>query len=241
MKRTNGICALCGKPSKLTFEHIPPRGAFNNSPARIYKNIDILNSPNSSIFDTTGLVYNNSQKGKGLYSLCPKCNNDTGTYYGNAYVDFANKCAILLNSNSNPITVEKVYPLRILKQICSMFCSINGKLSAVDNLRKYVLDKNVQDFDYSNFRVGMYFFKGVLVKYNPVMEFLNIKNSEITILSEIVAYPFGFKLFFSSNPVHDNYSFDITYFSNYAYDDEVNLTLPIIINKVQNIFPNDYR
>ena len=34
MAKHYGKCALCGRECELTFEHIPPRGAFNSTPAR---------------------------------------------------------------------------------------------------------------------------------------------------------------------------------------------------------------
>ena len=38
-----GKCALCGKECELTFEHIPPRRAFNSTPARPVSGEEIFN------------------------------------------------------------------------------------------------------------------------------------------------------------------------------------------------------
>ena len=40
-------------------------------------------------WDTDGLKYSNLQQGMGKYSLCQECNNNTGAWYGDAYVFFA--------------------------------------------------------------------------------------------------------------------------------------------------------
>ena len=29
-KKVHGICCICGQETELTFEHIPPRAAFNH-------------------------------------------------------------------------------------------------------------------------------------------------------------------------------------------------------------------
>lgn len=42
-----------------------------------------------------GLKYKQMQKGKGKYSLCTNCNNNTGSWYGEAYCNFSNTVASL--------------------------------------------------------------------------------------------------------------------------------------------------
>lgn len=35
-RKVHGICCICGKESDLTFEHIPPRAAFNHFNLKLY-------------------------------------------------------------------------------------------------------------------------------------------------------------------------------------------------------------
>ena len=42
VKKKNGICCICGKEGKLTFEHIPPHAAFNHSNLKMYDVIRYL-------------------------------------------------------------------------------------------------------------------------------------------------------------------------------------------------------
>lgn len=37
MAKNKGICAICGKGAKLTFEHVPPRTAGNVDHATVYR------------------------------------------------------------------------------------------------------------------------------------------------------------------------------------------------------------
>ena len=68
-----GICKLCGKQSKLTFEHIPPEGAFNSKPVYFQDKENLL--------DKSSYRYGGrkrSNKGAGGYHLCKSCNNNNG-------------------------------------------------------------------------------------------------------------------------------------------------------------------
>ncbi len=68
-------CHICGRMTKLSFEHVPPRSAFNNTGVLIAdmnfeQPLTVKGVPQGArIF----------QLGMGSYSLCPKCNSDTGT------------------------------------------------------------------------------------------------------------------------------------------------------------------
>ena len=75
MAKHFGKCALCGQECELTFEHIPPRAAFNSTPTKPVSGEELLDDDRMP-WDTTGLKYTNQQKGMGRYSLCPKCNNE---------------------------------------------------------------------------------------------------------------------------------------------------------------------
>ena len=59
-----GICHICGKEDELTFEHIPPRKAFNWHRAKIYNGYEALSKSQGE-----PARYDNSQQGMGKYSL----------------------------------------------------------------------------------------------------------------------------------------------------------------------------
>ena len=94
MKKKIGKCALCDKECELTFEHIPPRVAFNSTPAKPISEKELFdnkldNGEERVPWDIEGLHYQNQQKGMGMFSLCEDCNNNTGSWYGDSYVTFA--------------------------------------------------------------------------------------------------------------------------------------------------------
>ena len=82
-KKILGKCHLCGSYGELTFEHVPPRAAFNNRPVIPMSHDQAFNlrpeeSPKGPI----------QQRGMGGYTLCSNCNNRTGHWYGSSFVDW---------------------------------------------------------------------------------------------------------------------------------------------------------
>ena len=64
MGKRFGKCALCGKECELTFEHIPPRAAFNSAPARPVSELELLRNDYAEDkgrmpWEIGGLLYEN--------------------------------------------------------------------------------------------------------------------------------------------------------------------------------------
>lgn len=243
-----GKCALCRKECELTFEHIPPRAAFNSFPTKPVSGDQLFIDNMRMPWDTKGLRYNNEQRGMGLYSLCNDCNNKTGSWYGGAYVEIAHGIHGALSKpvpeDAARIQMNDIYPLRFIKQILSMFCSVNNiEDKRLDPIREFVLDKNATNLDSSKNRVYMYYTKTMLVKYASITSLLyKTKDSyEIHVVSEITAYPLGFVLSFGSNDVMKGQGIDITEFSKYGYDDVITVETGICINEMNDVLPTLYR
>lgn len=64
---SEAICRLCGELKEMTFEHIPPRSAFNDNQKLFTSIQDHLD----------GHRYKKYPRGIGKYSLCQECNNLT--------------------------------------------------------------------------------------------------------------------------------------------------------------------
>ena len=168
-KNIIGTCALCNTQNvKLTAEHIFP-GTKRNHPKPVQVKIeDTISIPitetqqsrNFQELSREGLV-THEQGGRKEYSLCEKCNNITGSWYGNAYIKWKNQWDQIANSNltDNVQSIEgkiTFNSLMLLKQIVSCFISIDypnhkGDLSKEDNLRNlqpklfdFVLDRDMR-------------------------------------------------------------------------------------------------
>ena len=111
----------------LTFEHIPPKKAYNWERAKIYNGYEALNKSQGE-----PARYSNSQQGMGKYSLCQSCNNNTGTWYAQAYCDFAMDVIKSLHKGDQPLKHGDIInyrfkdcpALQIVKQVIAMFCSL---------------------------------------------------------------------------------------------------------------------
>jgi hypothetical protein len=253
MAKRYGKCALCGQECELTFEHIPPRGAFNSTPARPVSGTELfkestLNDDSRMPWDTSGLRYDNQQQGMGRYSLCQNCNNNTGSWYGDMYVTFAHTVhtAIQNRKPDDPdgIGFKEVYPLRLIKQILSMFCSItNPSDSKMDDIRKFVLDKDAVGIDKTKYKLCLYFTNSTVMKYSGVMVVLrgNLSQPESMALAEITAYPLGFILHFNPTETWDYKGTDITECADYHYNEKCDIIFPWTIKEMNDIFPESFR
>ena len=48
IKNKKGKCRICGKIDALTYEHVPPRKAFNSNKALMYYGNSVLENDNKS-------------------------------------------------------------------------------------------------------------------------------------------------------------------------------------------------
>ena len=82
-KEIIGQCCICGKTKKLTKEHVPPHKAFNSVRSHGLSGDNLINAIQDKKYKTTI-----NQSGSCDYTLCAECNNNTGTWYANHYVEF---------------------------------------------------------------------------------------------------------------------------------------------------------
>ena len=210
-----GYCQICGEYKELSFEHVPPRGAYNDTPVvAIPMPIDSVASLASKLDGPTIPGYL-SNKGSGTCTLCTDCNNFTGGSYGGYFVDaakqiyqavYSKNSSVVFKDNRLQIPLHDVVPARILKQIVAMFASIyssSGKLFAEDHreLSDYLLSLDAYGWagDHAFF---MYFQKSgyarlisnvYVTKEEPSEELLSkIDNAIYTGSDTISEFAFGF-------------------------------------------------
>lgn len=246
--REKGTCSLCGLYTELTFEHIPPKCSGNNNRTRGI-NLDSyvkgnLLKDNKASDDLQGLKYKSMQKGMGRYSLCELCNNNTGKWYGAAYCDFSNTVAYLLQEegyhvNSMVNFTMKMKPLNVLKQIVSMFCSINSTTFIDQSLRDFVLEKQSRKFNLDKYKISAFIYPEGMEKHLG-RQGLIYSNGVTVNVSEISTYPIGFCLY--QEPFYWDFMFggEITDFRNANFNVEhiVKLKLPVLSSK--NGFANSF-
>ena len=146
-KNKIGKCAVCGEKRKLTFEHVPPRAAFNDKP------IYVQNF--SHLYDKTSHVYGKrmkSNKGFGEYTLCKPCNNNTGDWYARDFADFAKQGMHILKEERKSREIVNfelmIKPLNVFKEIATMFLSADklGVFLNTKGFKEFILNREVKNF-----------------------------------------------------------------------------------------------
>lgn len=251
-KKRFGICHLCGNNGELSFEHIPPKKAFNNCPVSFY---------NYFMGKTEG-GYNtqHSQKGLGEYTLCGNCNNNTGGWYGTAFINWAKQSMDILQYTQNRPSLFyrfRIYPLRVIKQIATIMFSVNDNQFSKDHqeLVKFVLNKDQHHlnpdtkfyafYNAGGFRMsaGMGKMKTNDFSFESLVEKTNTIRTQIEthrIFSEFAFPPLGYVLAFDRE-IPDDRLIDISYFASYRYSDKDTIELRLPVLPVDSPYPTDYR
>lgn len=250
MKTTQmGICKLCGRETKLTFEHVPPQSAFNKSTVSIIEQeeaLKLLTEEGRMPWDTSGLKKRIKQGGVGDYFLCDMCNNNTGSWYMSDYVRFIETINNLLvnfdiQHAPNLHFVVYQYPaLSIFKAIMTMFCDINNNCFGDNELRNYLLNKEATEFNSKRYRVFAYIWKEGFPRRNSLSAQVNSDGS-VLYLTEISGYPVGFILYIDLTTSVQPSDMEITFLSKYKYGEKVDSEFNMRIHGCYTTFPGDFR
>lgn len=239
MKEVKGLCCICGKNGELSFEHIPPKYAFNDKPAFI-QNYDHL-------IDEESYLYGKqirSHRGLGGYTLCKNCNSKTGGWYGKDFGVFSQQGMKLIMSYDKPqlflFGEYKIKPLSVLKQIMSMFMSADktGSLRSSGNISEFILDKESKILD-EKYKVYLYSTLGPKYRFFGHSISLDTNTGEACKWSEINFKPFGFFLTEDSPPPIEH-MLDITPFKTCSYGEESVIRLKTIFLVVNDILMGTY-
>ena len=249
-----GECKLCGEYRALTFEHVPPKCVFNNTPVKLVSGTELLKSLGDDAlpWDLSNSRSKTQQKGSGGYYLCSDCNSNTGLWYIPAYKNFIQSILTVLSSGEASIDetgihlrVESIRPLPVFKEIMVMFCDINFNCFGDENLRSYLLTPDSKNlFDSNKYRIFCYFAKGPLLRSNGfsthIYEFSS-SNPTIVSMSEIITKPLGFALYLDMPSSFKPQGFEITGFSKFNYEEVASceMTLPVLESNI--VFSGDYR
>lgn len=241
-RKVHGICHVCGEDGQLSYEHVPPRAAYNDRPLLRQEMHDVFGKPESEW--TRGRIV---QRGSGGYTLCVKCNNSTGTWYGRDYVEWVRQGMLAIAQAHGALTLYcpyHIFPLRVLKQIICMFFSVNGARfrKANSDLEKFVLSRDFRDYNPKR-RVFAFYTTGNISRLVGAFGVLsNVDSGPIQghIFSEIIFPPFGYVMTFDSPPPNAN-MLDITHFAECRYNEwkDWHLRLPHL--PVRSYYPGDYR
>lgn len=237
--KPTGPCRICGDVGPLTYEHVPPRAAFNN------RRVVVATGDNAMELGpyppARGTIL---QRGVGAYTLCGRCNNSTGRWYAPAFIEWCYQgMHVLIRSGGRPSLVYLNYllPLRIIKQIITMFFSVNGERFAASHpeLVQFVMDKERRYLN-PKYRVFAYYNTAETGRRVGIAGRLDLKTRQVIVMSEISFVPFGYLLTLGSEPP-DQRLLEITHFARYGYDEFEVAELRIPVLQTHLAIPGDYR
>jgi hypothetical protein len=239
---SEGICRLCNQFSKLTYEHVPPRVTFNkHTRYKIINFMDYVKVPNPLDVNFKGKI---EQSGLGYYTLCKSCNNFLGTTYvpsyqkyTNSFIEFAKKTQY----NAFQLTMHRFEALKVLKQVVSMFLSINDETFSINNreLANFVLNQESQELP-PCYRIFTYLNTEGEYRHIPISVRGDLKTGNTILGSEFAFPPLGHVLTVDFNGkllVHQ----EITSFKQFRNSDLATVEINIYRLPTYLPFLLDYR
>jgi hypothetical protein len=240
--KKHGICRLCGKSTELTFEHIPPKLSYNRDTRYTVSPLGEVIEALGSIDDKT--KSKEMQGGTGSWSLCHDCNEFLGKNYVTAYHYWV-KCGLQVVKSEGQVfdyIVQRIEPLKIIKQIFSMFISMEDEhcYERHKELCEFVRNPMLNELS-EKYQIHIYLNKEGNVVYIPPLVTGNFRTGTTILCSELTFIPYGYVLSIGYNNPIPRLA-NITGFKDYKLDEKVDITFHGI-NLLPNYlpFPLDYR
>ncbi len=236
---TEEICRVCrsAEPT-LSYEHVPPRSSFNDQPTTVYG----LHHWLARAEDGRMLGGRIEQRGAGARTLCERCNNNTGSWYGNELALAARTAArILRNAPLDEFdaltehrwatvgitkTERHPHPLRLIKQIVTMLLATSPPELATNHpeLGDFVADRaRVGLSDRYQFYLAL--FAGPIARSSGVSLRLDVERNRSDILVEVAFPPFAYVMTIDSDTDEAVPTCNITRFVDVGYDQRADLEL----------------
>lgn len=234
------LCRLCGDYKKMSFEHIPPKKAFNNN-QQLLRTMENHFSGNSC---------SKFPRGLGRYSLCVDCNNRTGALYAKAFINWTKQGFDFLDMVGEEKLLSLPYyiqPLNVIKQIMTMAIGMSDEMSIDANkeIRQFIVNRRQNDLPPS-YRVFVYYSVKGQIRFSSGMAILDINGGGSDhVLAEVALPPFGYAI---TKPVGNRKSlaeskglYEITWFSKFRFNEWTQVHLRIPTRETNFPSPLDYR
>lgn len=247
------FCRICRSLPADSFEHVPPRKAFNDEPLRVHGIMDWLARKDGGL--TGGTV---EQRGAGAPTLCRRCNNNTGSWYGRELIVAASAGARLLRDmplNEFDRSLEPTYahvtfrrqpgigphPLRFIKQVVSM-------LLAVSPVEFSIANPALGDFVLGRERIGLperyqfylTLFAGPNARSIGGASRLDLTRQRTDLIVEVAYPPFAYVLTVDGLSEAIDTA-NITPFVDVGYRQMADIELDMLVGFGHTPLPADYR
>ncbi len=224
----------------LSWEHVPPESAYNDQ--RIVRASQQQMVTPGAWDGRGGRV---EQRGSGAFTLCEACNNNTGSWYGAEYAQWARQALERLQrvppEHDTAFFVPfRGRPLRFLKQVATMFFSVNAETFADlhPELVKFVLDRRSAGLP-PQYRFDLVLVRGTFARSSGVYGTVDVSTGRTDIASEVAHFPFALRLVLSEQVSQRRGA--IEHFARHGFDEEREVWLYTIAGHIATKYPGDYR
>jgi hypothetical protein len=181
------------------------------------------------------------QRGGGGYTLCERCNNNTGAWYGGEYVAWAKqgleRLARIPDRDEHLSFVPfRGRPLRFLKQVIAMFFSVNNEEFADvhPELVKFVLERSTRGLP-PKYKVDLVLVRGGLARGAGVYGTTNLQSGRTEIASEVAHCPFALRLVMDDGLAERRGA--IEHFAQFGPDEERDVWIYTMVGHIVTKFP----
>jgi hypothetical protein len=252
MAKNKGICAICGKGGKLTFEHVPPKAAGNEEDVKIYGIEEWLARDLQSGEMPGGYV---QPQGTGTISICKSCNEYSGAWYVPEFAKFVH-AGIAIFRQLTPAAIEEadrslewkavdfeikgMRALPVVKQIVASLLALNAPEFGQKNpdLVKFVLDRNLKGLP-EKYRLYLCLYAGPIARFAGLAVELNVVTQKAVYLTELAHPPFAYLLTIDSEPSQP--TGEITVWATRDFDKARDERLVLTLGFGHTALPGDYR
>lgn len=255
MARPRGTCRICNRNvAELTFDHVPPRAAFNNEQTRVYGLDDWMRRGDDGLL-TGGRL---EQRGAGDYTLCADCNNKTGSWYGTELRRAAKSAASILRqlpldeldakleptwaSVASRKGATRPHPLRLIKQVLTMLLatSPHALSAAHPELADFILEREATGL-LARFQFYLALYAGPLARSTGVAQRLDIASGRFDTLVEVAFPPYAYVMTIDSPDDEAIETANITSAVDVGYSQTADLEMDLLLGFGHTPYPADYR
>lgn len=252
MGKNKGLCTICGKGGKLTFEHVPPKASYNEKGLELFK-LDHWFAKGETGQMTGGAP---QPDGSGMVSLCKSCNEKTGAWYVPEFAKLVRDGITLhqhldeYSAGDDPgksmtprfvhVGIRQIRPLPLLKEVVAMLLAVNGPEFGKKNpaLVQFVLEKESRGLP-DRYRIFLSLFRGPMARFAGLSVAVHTDIGTITLMTEVAYPPFAYLMTIDSTP--ELSIGEVTDWANADWNVTRDVTLDLLIAFAHTPYPGDYR
>ena len=248
-KATIGTCHVCLRVRALSFEHVPPRAAFNVGKIEVRGLRHWLERNGDGVRLRRAI----QQGGFGLSRLCEDCNNRTGSWYAAELTGWVHGAVAAIHAlpslaemdaqpedHSVMLHIERVRPLALVKQIITMLLVVNDVEFAGlhPDLRAFVLDRDRTGLSDVQIYIALYL--GPIVRFLGLSGKADLGTGDTFVVSEVAYPPFAYVASFDE-PAPLLKVGNITGFAEIPYTTRATADVELVVGFGHTPLPVDFR